>query len=226
MNSMYETLLGLPLFAAASHERISEVLEKHKIEFLKYTDAQTIVAKNSTCDHVVCILSGSVQVEIETSDRKMRVSQRLDAPDMLALDFLFGRSTLSPATVTSIGNVGVMRISKADFIDIISHDRIFLFNYLNLISVDAQLSKKGILSVVNGSLDKRIAYWIVALTQSSGKDIVLQCRQRDLYASFGVQRQSLVSTLEAMKADDILDFTPQEIRVKNRRKLVELLDRN
>lgn len=89
--------------------------------------------------------------------------------------------------------------------------------------MNAQLNVDGVMALASGSLEKRIAYWIVALTQNNGTDIVLQCRQRDMYAVFGVQRQSLISALDAMKADGIIDYTNQEIQVADRRRLVEIL---
>ena len=36
MNSMYELLMDMPLFQGISHEKISELIEKIKFNFLKY----------------------------------------------------------------------------------------------------------------------------------------------------------------------------------------------
>lgn len=38
MDSMYEILMGLPLFKGVSHDKISEIVEKAKFHFLKYTE--------------------------------------------------------------------------------------------------------------------------------------------------------------------------------------------
>ena len=89
--------------------------------------------------------------------------------------------------------------------------------------MNAQLSVEGVLALTSGSLEKRIAYWIVALTQSNGQDIVLQCRQRDMYTVFGVPRQSLICALDNMKSSGIIDYTAQEIQVLQRRGLMNIL---
>ncbi len=67
MDSMYDTIMGLPLFAGASHEKISEVIGKYKFHFLKYTEGQTIVTAGETCTHLKCIISGSVGLTALTS---------------------------------------------------------------------------------------------------------------------------------------------------------------
>lgn len=43
MDSMYEILMGLPLFKGVSYTNISKVVESTKFHFLKYLDGETIV---------------------------------------------------------------------------------------------------------------------------------------------------------------------------------------
>ncbi len=102
-------------------------------------------------------------------------------------------------------------------------DRVFMFNFLNMLSSSAQRSVEGILALTDGNLEERIAYWIVSLTQRDGKEIVMSCRQRDLYSLFGVQRSSLVAALQSLKDKDLIDFTQNEISVKSRSELLKLL---
>ncbi|MDE6308755.1 MAG: helix-turn-helix domain-containing protein, partial [Muribaculaceae bacterium] len=116
-----------------------------------------------------------------------------------------------------------LQITKADYLKILNLDQIFLFNYLNVLSMNAQKATQGILAVTSGNLADRIAFWIVALTQRRGTDITLSCRQRDLYSLFGVQRTSLISTLESLRDRNILTFTQNEIRINSREALIEIL---
>ena len=81
---------------------------------------------------------------------------------------------------------------------------------------------EGVLDVAAGSLEERIAFWIIALTQPSGTDITLTCKQRDLYSLFGVQRSSFIATLDKMREQGSIDYDTNEIRIISRK---ELLDR-
>ena len=126
----------------------------------------------------------------------------------------------------AIGPTGILQIAKSDYLTMLTSDEIFMFNYLNLLSSSSQRSVEGILALTNGSLEERIAYWIAALTQRDGVDIVMQCRQRDLYSLFGVQRSSLIAALDHLKEEGYIDYTPSEISVKSRSKLLGILSRN
>ena len=185
MDSMYEQLMGLPLFSGVSHQKISEIIGKYPFHFLKFSDGETIISHGEPCTHLLSVIAGEISTEIISSDGKFRSTQTLAAPDTISPEFLFGRSTLSPLTAVAKGAAGIVRIAKPDFLQILTSDSIFLFNYLNMLSLQAQMNVDGVMALTSGSLEKRIAFWILALTQPGGRDIVLQCRQRDMYAVFG-----------------------------------------
>lgn len=224
MNSMYEILMGLPLFKGVSRERISEIIEKAKFHFLKYLPNEQIVLAGDNCTHIKFIISGRARVKIENSDGRFKVSQTLAAPEVISPEYLFGRATQYPCSAVAIEPTGILQISKSDYMNILKSDQIFMFNFLNILSMNAQKSIDGILSLTTGSLEERIAFWITALTQRGGTDIVLSCKQRDLYALFGVQRTSFIATLDSMKQRGIIDYDQNEIRVISRRSLLEILD--
>lgn len=225
MDSMYEILMALPLFHGVSYSKISEVVGQTKFHFLKYLDGEKIVEAGQECTHIKFIISGAARLSIDNSDRRFKVSQTLSAPDVIAPDFLFGRDTCYPCTAVAIESTGILQISKADYVKILNSDPIFLFNFLNILSMNAQKSVGGILALTTGSLEERIAFWIVALTQRGGSDIVLSCRQRDLYTLFGVQRTSFISTLDSMKERGLIDYDQNEIRITDRAQMLALLTR-
>lgn len=211
------------MFRGVTLAKLTEVVERVKLHFLKLIDGQTIVNAGDPCTHLNFIISGSVRSTVATTDERFKVSQTLSAPGVIAPDFLFGRATTFPCTAKAIETVSLLQISKQDFIDILKFDDIFLFNYINYVSMNAQKAIQGVLAVAAGSLEERIAFWIIALTQPAGTDITLTCRQRDLYALFGVQRSSFIATLDRMKEQGIIDYTSGEISIKSRRELLSVL---
>lgn len=223
-SSMYEILMGLPLFNGVSRDCISQIIEKYKFHFLKYLPGEQIVMAGETCTHIKFVISGSVRSRIENADGRFKVSQTLTAPEVIAPEFLFGKATQYPCTVTAIEPTGILQISKAEYMEILKSDQIFMFNLLNILSLNAQRSIEGVLSMTTGSLEERIAFWITALTQNGGTDIVLTCKQRDLYALFGVQRTSFIATLDSMRERGIIEYDANEIKVISRRDLLKLLN--
>ena len=171
---------------------------------------------------MIFVICGSVRVIAANPDGRFKVSQTLVAPDVIAPDFLFGRATRYPVTAIANETAGLVQIGKQDFIDILNSDPVFLYNFLNTLSMNAQKAVEGVLAVAAGSLEERIAFWIIALTQPSGTDITLTCKQRDLYSLFGVQRSSFIATLDKMREQGSIDYDTNEIRIISRK---ELLDR-
>ena len=205
MDSMYDILMRLPLLSGVNRDKISEIVGMAKFHFLKYLPGETIVTAGETCSHIKFIISGKARLTISNGDGRFKVSQTLSAPDVIAPEFMFGKATQYPCSGVAVDTTGIVQISKSDYMKILNSDDIFLYNFMNILSKKAQKSIDGILALTSGSLEERIAFWIVALTQRGGEDIALECRQRDLYALFGVQRTSFIATLEGMKARGIID---------------------
>ena len=224
MNSMFEILMELPLFRGTTRDRMAETVGMAKFHFLKYLPGETVVEAGAPCTHIKFIISGSVRSKIVNPDSRFKVSQTLVAPDVISPDYLFGRATNYPCTVTAIEPTGILQIAKSDYIKILNSDEVFMFNYLNMLSMNAQKSVSGVLALTTGSIEERIAFWIIALTQPSGKDIALECRQRDMYSFFGVQRSSFISTLDSMKERGLLKYDANKIDILNRRALIDLLE--
>lgn len=43
MDSMFEILMGVPLFHGVTYQKMSEIIGKHRFHFLKYDDGQQII---------------------------------------------------------------------------------------------------------------------------------------------------------------------------------------
>lgn len=221
---MFEALRELPLFRGVSTERIAEIVGKARFHFLKYLpDGSDIVTEGEPCTHIKFILSGKVRSTIANHDGRFSVSQTLEAPDVIAPDFLFGRATDYPCTARALEPTSIIQIEKSDYLRILNMDSVFMLNYLNYLSMNAQKAVAGVLGLTMGSVQERVAFWIIALTQPSGKDIVLQCRQRDLYAVFGVQRSTFVAALDNLKDRGLIEYTNSTITILDRRALIDLL---
>ena len=61
MDSMYEILMGLPLFNGVSRERISEVVGRAPFHFLKYLEGEKVIEPGEACTHIKFVISGAVR---------------------------------------------------------------------------------------------------------------------------------------------------------------------
>lgn len=223
MDNIYELLAGIPLFSGVTKETMTRMVGSTKFHFLKYQPGERMIEPGDPCTHIKFLISGTARVSIANADGRFTVSQTLVAPDVIAPEYVFGRHTNYPCLVTAIQPAGILQIDKSEYLKILNSDHIFLINYLNMLSTNAQKAVDGVLAVAAGSLEERIAFWIVALTQRGGTDIVLSCRHRDLYSLFGVQRSSFIATLDSMKQKGVIDYRQNEISVVDRRALIDMI---
>ena len=223
MESMFEKLMELPLLQGVSRDKLSELIEKTPFHFVKYNAGEKVVTANEQCTHIRFIISGDVRIDLPSSNRRVVVSETLSGPNVIGPDYLFGRNTFYPFNATAIGDCGILQIVKADFINILMSDKVFLFNMLNVLSRNSQKITFGIMALSSGTIAERLAFIITSLTQKGSKDITLTYRQKDLCSILGVQRSSLINSLEQLKREGVIDYDMSEIKVRSRDVLLDIL---
>lgn len=223
MNSMYDVLLQLPIFQGVSRNKISELIEKMKFHFLKYPDGEKIVSIGEECNHLKFLISGEIRSELVTQNEKMRITETIQAPNVIAPEHLFGRDTYFPANLYAVGTVGIMQIEKASVVQMLQEEPIFLINLLNILSRRSQKALESFTALSSNDLKERLAFWVLSLTQQKSTDIRIICKQKDLYAFFGVQRSVLLSTLDELKNNGIIDYNAKEIMILDRSLLKDML---
>lgn len=213
---MYEILMGLPIFQGVSHAKISELIEKIKFHFLKYTDGETIVDVDEPCTNLKFLISGSVRLETQNLNRRIKVLQTLNAPNIIGAEYLFGKRTSYPYSVKAHPVAGLMQVEKADFLKILKSDIVFLFNTLNYLSRNSQTPTEAVLSLTSGSVAERVAFWIGSLTYRGSSEIVVESKQKDMYTMLGIQRSAYINTLEELRDKGVLDFTSGAVYINDR----------
>ena len=212
MNSMYQQLMQLPLFQGVSTEKITELVEKLPFHFLKYRSGEQIVAAGDPCTHIRFIVSGKVRLETSSSRLKVSLEQILATPNVLAPDYLFGRDTTYPFSAFAEGGCGILQLLKGDYIKMINTDKVFLFNILNFLSSGSQRGIAMALAARDGSVEERLAMLMNVLVAPGATDVVLKFKQKDLCSLLGTQRTTLVSMLDRLSEQEILEYESSEMR--------------
>jgi len=213
MNSMYQQLMQLPLFQGVSTEKITALVEKLPFHFLKYRNGEQIIAAGDACTHVKFIVSGRVKLDTPFPRLRINLHQTVSNPHVLAPEYLFGRDTVYPYTAVSEGTCGILQLLKSDYIKMITTDKVFLFNILNYLSSGTQRNLAYPLSIKDGSVVERLAILVDMLTMTGATDISLRYKQRDLCILLGTQRTTLMSMLEKLSEQDIVDYDSNTLTI-------------
>lgn len=220
---MYEIIMDLPLFQGVNREKISELIEKTKFHFLKYKQGDIILNSGDACKHVRFVISGEVRIEISSNNKRVTISEVIKAPNVIGADYLFGIDTTYPFNAIAQTNCGILQIEKADYINILLSDKVFLFNLLNSLSRNSQKYMQGILSLSSGTIAERLSFFVISLTQRGGTDLKINYKQKDICTMLGVQRTSFINALNSLQEKDIVSYSASEIVIHDREKMLEIL---
>lgn len=172
MDNFFDRLIDLPLFKGASRDTITRVVGTYKLDFQRFAPGETIVEAGMPCRELIFVLSGAVRVATATPLYVVRHTLPCDI--VLTPEFLFGRSTEYPSTVTALGDaVSVVKIAKRDFFEILRVEPIFLYNYLNMLSLKSQKCFEHIPGSTPGHVIKSIVNYF---TDQASDDISIECR--------------------------------------------------
>ena len=70
MNTMFDTLLQLPLFQGLAQEDFTNILGKVKLSFTKHKAGEVIVKAGDTCSQLIFVLKGEISSCMEKGTRQ------------------------------------------------------------------------------------------------------------------------------------------------------------
>ena len=213
MDSMYQQLMQLPLFQGVSSEKITALVEKLPFHFLKYHSGDLVFAAGDSCTHIRFVVSGKVRLEMPFPNLRVSLYQTLSSPHVLAAEHLFGLETVYPFNAVAEGPCGILQLLKSDYIKMVNSDKVFLFNILNYLSTGSQRTAALALAVKEGSVAERLASLLDSLLITGSTDVTLRYKQKDLSTLLGTQRTTLVTTLDKLSDEGILDYDSNEMRI-------------
>ncbi|MDO5571480.1 MAG: Crp/Fnr family transcriptional regulator [Bacteroidales bacterium] len=223
MDDIYDKILELPLFQGISKQKLEGMIASAKFNFIKYTQYSSIARRGTNYTNIKFIISGRIKTEHSTPDEKIRITQEIAAPHVIAPHFLFGINTRYPYNIYALEETSVMEIDKPTLISLMHYDDIFLLNMLNITSAPSQKAYISAPFISLGSVVEKLAYWVQNSTNKKAENINIYCRLKDLYTFFGVQRSSYMYTMEKLKEAKIIDSDANKITILDRETLVSVL---
>ena len=174
MDSMYERLMGLPLFKGASTELIHSFAEKTPLRFTTYKPGETIVRERDNCSTVKCVVSGSVVCEHHLFNGAMTVREFLDAGVVLAVEHLFGLDTRYGICVKANSQCGIMEFSKKQYMQLLQTHNLVLLNYLNYLARRAQNCEHALSSHTMKNISSELSFLVQVSSNVDGHDIDIE----------------------------------------------------
>jgi CRP-like cAMP-binding protein len=208
---MYDTLLSLPLFQGMSQTDFNSLLQKIRLDFIRYEDGDVIIEKGNRCGSLAFLINGTVESSRSGMDGNFTFSELIEAPFLIEPYSMFGRAGSYQRTYTAIGSCSFLMVDKQYIYTELGKYNICRMNLLNILSGRVQQLDSHIWSLDGMSLRERIIRFIKGLSdiQSGQKRLVI--KMNDLATLMDATRLNVSRELNALEKDGIISLRRKEI---------------
>ena len=213
MDSMFDTLLQLPLFQGLAQEDFTNILAKVKLHFTKHKKGEILVQAGTPCTRLIFILKGRISATTPATDGSFLFTEQYEAPYLLEPYSMFGMNTDYVATYTALDEVHSINISKSFVMNELAQYEIFRLNYINIISNRAQTLQRRLWCTNEGDLQNRIVHFISNLAERPSGKKSLKIKMEDLARIVNDTRLNVSKVLNALQDKDLVELHRGEIVV-------------
>ncbi len=220
MNTMFDTLLQLPLFQGLCHEDFTSILEKTKLQFTKHNDGATIVSQGQTCDQLLYLIKGELIIETTSKDNTFTFIERVEAPAVIEPHAMFGMKVKYNSSYIANGEVNTISISKSYILTELLRYEIFRLNYMNFISNKSQSANDKLWSNAPTCIEDKIKEFIINHIDKPQGVVCLKIKMEDLARYLDDTRLNVSKALNALQENNILELKRKEIIIPDASKLI------
>jgi CRP-like cAMP-binding protein len=219
---MFESLVACPVFKGISEEELKRILQnKHHFQKV-YSKGEMVAQAKEPCDHLMCVVEGSVKGEMVDFSGKTIKIEDIQAPRVLATAFLFGKNNRYPVNIIANEHCSIFYLPRSEFTRILRENEIVLLNYLNAISDRGQFLSQKIRFLSFKTIKGKIAHYLLSHQKDDNMTIILTHTQQQLSELFGVARPSLARALGELEEQGIIMVERKTILISDIRGLRKL----
>ena len=208
---MYDTLLSLPLFQGMSQTDFNSLLQKIRLDFIRYEDGDVIIEKGNRCGSLAFLINGTVESSRSGIDGNFTFSELIEAPFLIEPYSMFGRAGSYQRTYTAIGSCSFLMVDKQYIYTELGKYNICRMNLLNILSGRVQQLDSHIWSLDGMSLRERIIRFIKGLSDIQSGQKRLAIKMNDLAMLMDATRLNVSRELNALEKDGLISLRRKEI---------------
>ncbi len=220
METMFDTLLQLPLFQGLAQEDFTCILEKVKLHFTKHKPGELLLQEGASCHELVFLLKGEVASSTSSADDSYNFTEYFPAPYLIEPYSMFGMKTSYTSTYRAKTEVHTVGISKAFVIKELFNYEIFRLNYMNIVSNRTQMLHNRLWKIAGNNLESRIVHFILSHAERPSGEKVLKIKMEDLAQIVNETRAGVSKALNSMQTKGLVELHRGEIVIPDAEKLM------
>lgn len=217
-------LMNIPLFNMVREDSLERIFNELSIRESIFDKNDILALQDEQCNRLIILLNGSVKCEMTDPSGKIVKVEDIEAPNPLAILFLFGKDNKFPVQVTAREPVIALVIPQQSILKMLSMDETLLKNYLDISAGFASRLSKKLHFMSFRTIRQKMAMYMIDLSQKVQTDRVELDKTKSALAEyFGVSRQSLERELTKMQNDGLIEVDKKIIIIKDKAKLIRLV---
>lgn len=209
------------LFKKYSLSEIDQILSSIKYEVKTSPKGEVIALEEENCSKLSIILKGNVELQTLFPSGKTVTLAHFNEGNIFGEALVFSSHNLYPITVISTISTTILSIDKVEILHLLAQDKIFLENFLCLLSNKLLFVNKKIKLLSLDSIRGKLCSYIISeYKKQKTNRLAVNLSKAALAQYLGVQRPSLSREFIKMKEDDLIDYDKNYIYIKD----IELIE--
>ena len=213
MDTMYETLLQIPLFQGLGEDEITRIVGKVKFHFQKYKAGSVIYRRGDFCNDLTFLLKGELMLESTDKENNFILKEFEDAPDLVELYSLFGINASYFSTYTAETDVDLVSINKSFILTELDKYDIFRLNFRNILSNRAQQLHDRLWQSNYSCLETKMVDFLLARCERPFGKKLLKIKMEDFGLIIGETRLSVSKYLNNLEREGLIILRRTEIEI-------------
>jgi hypothetical protein len=222
--TIFSQLESSALFAGLDADSIEKHLSMIQYSVKKVPAKTIFLSENEPLCEMVLVIEGHVSAGMSTVKGKHLMVDYLKPGTMLAPAFVYSDNCEMPVEVKTIEESVLLCMSKDDFSLLIGYCEHIRTNFIHILSHINFFLMNKIRMVYMNSIKEKIATFLLRKAASTHCDsIPLRLSRRQLADVFGIQKSSLIRTLNELEHDNLIFVREKEIVILDVHGLQEIL---
>lgn len=221
METMFDTLLQLPLFQGLCHEDFTNILEKVKLHFTKHKPGDVIAESGTPCNQLLFLLKGNVDLQTTSEDELFTFIEHQEAPYVIEPHALFGMNINYTSSYVARTEVHTISISKSFVLSSLLKYEIFRLNYMNFISSRAQNMYSRLWEKASVDIEDKIIRFILIHTEKPLGEKIMKIKMDDFAHCVDDTRLNVSRVLNNLQEQNLLVLRRKEIFIPDAAALIE-----
>lgn len=211
--SMFDTLLSLPLFQGLGHSDLTRILESTRLKFTTVGENEVLLRQDEACTGLLFLLDGELTQTTLSADRSWNVEETMATPAVEGLEVLYGSNRTHRHTLKTCSETHLVQMDKRTVGALIAYFEVFRLNVLNLLTSTIVRREQHLWLPAEGNLKGRLRQFMRAHVHRPAGTKCFHISQQMLSNYLGEDKRRVSRALHEMQEAGLLLLDRRAIKI-------------